>query len=271
MFKIITWNVNSIRTRIDQLIMLLQKESPAVVLLQEIKCENSQFPQNEIQDLGYNIAIFGQKSYNGVAILSKFPLEDIKYGIPNFEDKESRYIEAVTYFDNVAFKVASIYVPNGSATGEEAKKNIKAHKSNRFQYKLSFMDALKSYLKLEIEKGEHFAIGGDINIAPNDIDVYDVKRWEGKVCFLPEEKLKFHSILNLGFSDAVRVLADNKPIFSWYDYRTRGFDTGKGLRIDHIITSPSVTDSLKNYSILDFYRGLEKPSDHVPVLVEVIL
>ena len=269
MFKIITWNVNSIRTRIEQLLILLQKESPEVVLLQEIKCENSQFPFEVIEELGYNIAVFGQKSYNGVAILSKSQIEDIKCGLPEFKDEEARYIEAVTYLNSHAIKVASVYVPNGSATGEEAKNNVKAHKSSRFQYKLDFLDALKEHLKKEVALGEHFVVGGDINIAPENIDVYDVKRWEGKVCFLPEEKAKFKSILNLGYSDAIRVLAKNMQIFSWYDYRTKGFDTGKGLRIDHIITSPITTDSLINFGVLEFYRGLERPSDHVPMLIEL--
>jgi exodeoxyribonuclease-3 len=270
-FKIISWNVNSVRSRILHLKMLLEKDSPNVVLLQEIKCENEQFPKEEIEELGYNIAIFGQKSYNGVAILSKEPIEDVVCGIANFEDDEARYIEAITYFKLTPIRVASVYVPNGNPNGYEAKNNIKAIHSERFKYKLDFMDALKNHIKNHLHSGEHFLIGGDINIAPNNIDVYSVKNWEGKVCFLPEEKAKFQAILNLGFADAVRVLAQDMQVFSWYDYRTRGFDTGKGLRIDHIITSPISTDALLNFKILDFYRGLEKPSDHVPVEVQLTI
>ena len=132
---------------------------------------------------------------------------------------------------------------------------------------MDFLNSLKNHLKHELGNHEHFIIGGDINIAPTDLDVYSVKNWEGKVCFLPEEKAKFQSILNLGYADAMRVLAKDMQIFSWYDYRTKGFDTGKGLRIDHLLTSPLSTDCLKNYKVLEYYRGLEKPSDHVPMQI----
>lgn len=267
MFKIITWNVNSVRTRIEQLKHLLENEKPSVLLLQEIKCETGSFPLQELEECGYNFAIFGQKSYNGVAILSKEPIEDVKTGIPEFTCPEARYIEAITYHKGKVVKVASVYVPNGNPNGEEAKNNIKAILSKRFQYKLDFLNSLKSHLKHEISKHEHFIIGGDINIAPTNLDVYSVKNWEGKVCFLPEEKAKFQSILNLGYADAMRVLAKDMQIFSWYDYRTKGFDTGKGLRIDHLLTSPLSTDCLKNYKVLEYYRGLEKPSDHVPMQI----
>ena len=271
MFKVITWNVNSVRSRLEQLLLLLKNESPSAVLLQEIKCEDHIFPLKEIEEMGYNVAIFGQKSYNGVAILSKEPLEDVKRGFHNFETVEARYIEAVTYFKGKALKLASIYVPNGNPTGEEAKQNIKAVNSKRFEYKLSFLRALREILKEELKHNEHFIIGGDINIAPEDIDVYSVKNWEGKVCFLPEEKSEFRAILNLGYSDAIRSLAPTTQMFSWYDYRTRGFDSGKGLRIDHFLTSPKSTDALHAFKVLDYYRGLPAASDHVPMEIELKL
>lgn len=269
MFKVISWNVNSVRSRLDHLKELLQKERPHAVLLQEIKCENEQFPLSEIQDLGYNCAIFGQKSYNGVAILSLDAIEDVQCGLTGFDDKEARYIKALTYFKGKALKVASVYVPNGNPNGEEAKNNIKAINSLRFKYKLDFLESLKLDLKNELIAGEHFIVGGDINVAPENLDVYNVKNWEGKVCFLPEEKAKFRSILNLGYSDGIRSLAGSAQIFSWYDYRTKGFDTGKGLRIDHFFTSPISTDCLKGYKILDYYRGKEKASDHVPIEISL--
>jgi exodeoxyribonuclease-3 len=249
--------------------MLLQNEAPSVLLLQETKCENFQFPLTEVQDLGYNVAIFGQKSYNGVAILSKEPIEDITLGLPKFEDSEARYIEALTYFKSKAIKVASVYVPNGNPNGEEAENKVKPILSARFKYKLEFLSALKNRLQGQAKLAEHFVAGGDINVAPQDIDVYSVKNWEGKVCFLPEEKQKFASIINTGFSDAVRMLAGDSQVFSWYDYRTKGFETGKGLRIDHILTSPFSTDCLRHFKILNFYRGLQKPSDHVPIQIEM--
>jgi exodeoxyribonuclease-3 len=266
-FKIITWNVNSIRTRIEQLLLLLKQENPDIVLLQEIKCVDLQFPSDAISEAGYNFAIFGQKTYNGVAILSKMPIEDVSRGLPHFEDGESRYIEALTYLGKTAIKVASVYVPNGSPTGEEAKTRIKPQSSARFQYKLNFLDALKNHIKNQVSQS--FVFGGDMNVSPADIDVYNVANWEGKISFLPEEKAKIKSILNLGYADGIRLLAGNLQIFSWYDYRTRGFDTGKGLRIDHIYTSPLITDFLSGFKVLDYYRGLEKPSDHVPMQIDI--
>lgn len=271
MVKIITWNVNSIKARMNHLLLLLKNESPDVVLLQEIKCENSAFPLLEIQDAGYNVCFCGQKSYNGVAIISKNPFEEVATKIPNFEDAEARYIEAITYYKNTPIRVASVYVPNGQPTGDEAKTNIKAVNSKRFKYKLDFLEALKQHMTSYIYNTEYFIVGGDINVAPFDIDVYSVKNWEGKVCFLPQEKALVRGIINAGFSDCVRLLAPDNQMFSWYDYRTGGFATGKGLRIDHIFSSPGFTDKLKGYKILDYYRGLEKPSDHVPVEVTALL
>ena len=269
MFKIISWNVNSVRARLAQLIELLKNEAPSVVLLQEIKCEEQNFPFEEIQDCGYNIAIYGQKSYNGVAILSKTQIEDVNRGFEGFKEGEARFIEAVTYFKNKALKVASVYIPNGNPNGEDVKNNIKAINCERFKYKLSFLQNLRNHLKKELTSGEDYIIGGDINIAPEEIDVYSVKNWEGKVCFLPEERAEFRAILNLGYADAIRTLAPNTQVFSWYDYRTRGFETGKGLRIDHFLTSPKSTDKLHNYKILEYYRGLEKASDHVPIEINL--
>ena len=255
----------------DQLLLLMKNENPDVILLQEIKCENENFPLEKIQDMGFNACFYGQKSYNGVAILSKNPFEDILFGMPEFEEAESRYIEAVTYYGNTPIKVASVYVPNGQPNGDEAKSNVKAIESKRFKYKLEFLTSLKEHLKSHTSRKEYFIIGGDINVAPFDIDVYSVKNWEGKVCFLPEEKAIVRGIINLGFSDCVRMLAQGAQVFSWYDYRTRGFDTGKGLRIDHFFASPNITDYLKDYKILDYYRGLEKPSDHVPIQININL
>ncbi len=268
MFKIITWNVNSIRSRLEHLLLLLREERPDIVLLQEIKCELAMFPTMELEEMGYNLAIYGQKSYNGVAILSKEPIEDVVFGLEGFEDSEARYIEGLTYLGGRAVKVASVYVPNGNPNGEEAKAGVKPVLSVRFKYKLEFLDALKNRVKSQVK--EEFIFGGDMNVSPEEIDVYSVKNWEGKVSFLPEERAKIKGLINLGFADAMRVLARDLQIFSWYDYRTRGFDTGKGLRIDHIFTSPLITDRLSGFKVLDFYRGLEKPSDHVPMQIEVV-
>lgn len=271
MLKIITWNVNSIKARMKHLLLLLTNENPDVVLLQETKSEDVTFPITEIEDAGYNVCFFGQKSYNGVAILSKNPIESVIRGLPNFEDTEARYIEAVTYYKNHAIKVASVYVPNGQPTGEEAKITIKATESKRFKYKLGFLESLKTHLQSSVDAQEVFLIGGDINVAPFDLDVYSVKNWTGKVCFLPEEKALVRSIINLGFADTLRILAPQAQLFTWYDYRTKGFETGKGLRIDHIYCSPFASSYLNSYKVLEYYRGLEKASDHVPFEVSLNL
>lgn len=268
MLRIITWNVNSVRTRLEHLKLLLRQENPSCVLLQETKCEDKDFPFQEIQDLGYNVKTFGQKSYNGVAILSKERIEDVKMGLSG---DDARYIESVTYFNGKAFKLASVYVPNGNPNGEEAKRNIKPSTSERFKYKLQFLDALGKRMDEEHNQSECFIVGGDINIAPEDVDVYSVRNWEGKVCFLPEEKLKFKEILDSKYKDAVRHMAGEKQVFSWYDYKTNGFNAGRGLRIDHFFVPSILEDKLKSYAILEHYRGLERPSDHVPIQIELIL
>lgn len=265
MCKIICWNVNSINARLEHLGLLIKTENPDILLLQEIKCEEVNFPKIFFQDFGYNVAIFGQKSYNGVAVLSKNQIEDIKKGFNGLN--EARYIEAITYFNNKALKVASIYVPNGNPNGIEAKQNINPQEGERFRIKLNFLEDLYNKLKDDLKNNDHFILGGDINVAPEDIDVYSVKNWQGKICFLPQEKQRFKAILNLGYADAIRTLAKEAQVFSWYDYKTRGFETGRGLRIDHFLTNPITTDILKSYKMLDYYRGLSKPSDHVPIQI----
>jgi len=249
--KIVTWNVNSIRTRLVNITDWLMANQPEVVLLQETKCQNLDFPVDAIEECGYNIAIHGQKSYNGVAILSKYPIEDVIQGIPTFpEDDQARYIEAVTN----GVRVASVYVPNGNDIGTE-----------KYIYKLNFMSKLKDHLAATILYNEPFAIGGDYNIAPTDDDVNDVQGWHEQILCSTRERKSLRAILNLGYSDAIRIQHQGKGPYSWWDYRSGAWQRDNGLRIDLILLSPHAVDRLIDSGIDRNPRGQDKASDHAPV------
>lgn len=248
--KIVTWNVNSIRARLENITGWLRDNQPDVVLLQETKCQNHDFPQEAIEDCGYNIAIHGQKSYNGVAILSKHPIEDIIRGIPAFEeDEQARYIEAVTN----GTRVASVYVPNGSDIGTE-----------KYHYKLKFLERLRQHLKQTLLFEEAFVIGGDYNIAPTDEDVNDPKGWHEQILCSTAERKSLRAILNLGYSDAMRVHHTGKGPYTWWDYRSGAWQKDDGLRIDLLLLSPQAVDLLSGSGVDREPRGLEKASDHAP-------
>lgn len=255
--SIATWNVNSIRSRLQHLLEWLRSDNaPDVVCLQELKVEDAIFPAMEIEELGYNIAIHGQKTYNGVAILSKYPLDDVMRGLPgNEDDPQARYIEALVCVDDSVLRVASVYVPNGQAVD-----------SDKFAYKMRFFDLLKARMDVLRGYDEITVIGGDYNVAPTPLDVYDPASLEGTVCFHPREREKLRSILNLGYYDAFRVCTPDKQQFSWWDYRGNGWKMNKGLRIDHLLLSPKAVDCMAGCDTLADMRGAEKASDHAPVV-----
>ena len=251
--KIATWNVNSIRSRLDHVLAWLKTNPVDALLLQEIKCVNDQFPKEPIEDAGYNLAVFGQKTYNGVAILSKHPIEDVQENIPGFEDEQSRYIEAV--INNK--RIASVYVPNGSEVGSE-----------KYDYKLSFLEAFYNHLKTLYDYDEQVIIGGDYNIAPTNMDVYDPKIWHDRVlCSVPERRA-WQKILNIGYVDALRALHPDKQQFTWWDYRKNSYENNLGLRIDHFLVSPQAADSMKDVYTDEEPRKQQKASDHIPVIIE---
>ncbi len=257
--KIATWNVNSIRARIVHLTDWLRRDKPDIALLQELKITSDAFPYMEIEELGYNISVHGQKTYNGVAILSKFPLSDVATRLPGDDaDQEARYIEAVASMNNSALRVASVYVPNGQSPD-----------SDKFQYKLRFFQRLEAHIKSLLQYEEVLVMGGDYNVAPEAIDVYDPKGLEGTTCFHPLERQSFRAITHLGVYDAFRVLHPHEQAFTWWDYRGNGFETGKGMRIDHLLLSPQAADELQSCKIVSDIRALDKPSDHVPVMCEL--
>lgn len=256
--SIATWNVNSIRSRLQHLLDWLRTDKPEIVLLQELKCTEETFPAMEIEELGYNIAIYGEKSYNGVAILSKFPLSDIVRGLPdNADDIHARYIEAVVSLPKTVLRVASVYVPNGQETT-----------SDKFLYKLRFLEKLYAHTKTLLAYEEILIIGGDYNIAPEDDDVHDPKTWEGSVLTHDEVRKAFHKITNLGVYDACRILhSTGKTEYSWWDYRAGALAADNGLRIDHLLLSPQAADRLSTYHIKRDIREMEKASDHAPVVI----
>jgi len=265
--KIASWNVNSIKARLDNLLFWLKESKPDIVLLQELKCTTETFPMEEIGDLGYNMAVNGQKSYNGVAILSKFPIEDVKKTLPNLyddNDDHARYIEGVIALKNSALRVASIYVPNG---GAELLPGQKINESEKFIYKMNFFKRLHSHFKNLLRHNEIAIFGGDYNVANHDIDVYDPVSISGSVCFHPDEKKHFNSFLHLGYADSFRALNPNIQAFSWWDYRGNSWAYNKGMRIDYLLTSPAASDKLTAAFMEDkIVMDREKPSDHCPVI-----
>lgn len=253
---IATWNVNSIRSRLLHLLDYLKADNaPDILLLQELKVVDDMFPAMEIEELGYNIAIHGQKSYNGVAILSKFPLEDVCRGMRgNKADEQARFIEARISAHGDMLRVASVYVPNGQAVD-----------SDKFTYKMGFYDFLEKHITLALAEDELLVIGGDFNVAPFPIDVYDALKLEGMVCFHPREREKLRRLMNLGLYDAFRALHPYKQEFSWWDYRGSSWKANQGLRIDHLLVSPLIVDRLESCETVLSLREREQASDHAPV------
>lgn len=249
--KIVSWNVNSIRARIEPLLQWLQDTRPDIVLLQETKTLDENFPFESIEDLGYNVAHYGQKSYNGVAILSKYPLEDITRGLPGGDgESEARYLEAVVG----GIRIISVYVPNGQSVG-----------SVKYAYKLAFFKRLKSHVGDLLKHHEKLIIGGDFNVAPTDNDVYNPVAWEGDVLVSPQERAHFQELLALGLVDAWVAKHGEQKGYTWWDYRMGAFKRDYGLRIDHFLLSPQAAAGLEDMVVDRAIRASERPSDHAPI------
>jgi len=252
--RIATWNINGIKARLPRVLEWLEEFKPDIALLQEIKSMNETFPAMEIESLGYNLAIHGQKSYNGVAILSKYPIEDTLYGLPGDDsDEQARYIEAFTG----GIRVATIYLPNGNPQPGE-----------KFDYKLAWMDRLITRTKTLLEWEEAFILGGDYNVIPADIDCHDPAAWMDDALTQPESRARLRTLINLGLTDALRVY-HKETIYSYWDYQRGAWQKDNGIRIDHLLCSPQATDRLKDAGADRTPRGKEKPSDHTPVWCEL--
>lgn len=256
MFKIATWNINSIRSRINAVQKFLEIEKPDILLLQETKCENHQFPESDFAHLPYNIKIHGQKSYNGVAIFSKLQIDEVKTDFPNNPCKDqARFIE-ITCDTNIGYaRIISVYVPNGGEVN-----------SDKFELKLQFFDELIKYLESLKNIDENIIIGGDFNVAPFDIDVYSTKDLENSTCFTLIEKQKMRMLLNSGYQDLYRLHYPIKQEFSWWDYRGGSLQKDHGLRIDMILANNKAISHLSDCYINKSVRLEEKASDHAPVI-----
>lgn len=255
-FKIATWNVNSVKMRIPHLLDFIKIHDPDIICLQELKCETEKFPYEELSHLPYNIYVQGQKSYNGVAVLSKIRADEVKTTFPNNPiADQARFIEC-SFLSPIGYiKVISLYVPNGGEVG-----------SDKYDIKLKFYDCFKNYLIANKSFDERKFICADFNVAPFEIDVYAPKALENSTCFTYEERRKLRNILNSGFVDNYRIIHPDKQEFSWWDYRAGAFEQNKGMRIDSIISSTNALPRLVDCVIDYESRAKDKPSDHAPVI-----
>jgi exodeoxyribonuclease-3 len=259
---IATWNVNSVNVRLPQLLAWLTHHQPDIVLLQEIKCQSDAFPRAAIEEMGYNVAVHGQKTYNGVAILSRTPIEDIITEFPNQPlPEQARYIEAVIGLSKeCVVRVASIYVPNGFSPD-----------SSKFTYKMEFLEALTAHTDRLLRYEEPMILGGDYNIAPEAIDVYDPIGLQGNIGFHPAEHTRYRTLMNLGLHDAFRLLHPTVPGYSWWDYRAGSWQRDHGMRIDHLLLSPQAANRLTSATIDKNARAEQRASDHAPVMCGLLI
>jgi len=249
--KLATWNVNSLNVRLPQVLAWLEEQRPDVLALQETKLEDHRFPADAFAALGYSAAFSGQKTYNGVALLSRLPLEDVQVGVPGLEDEQRRVIAATVG----GVRVVCLYVPNGQAVG-----------SDKYAYKLEWLAAVREWLREELAAHGRLAVMGDFNVAPEDRDVHSPKRWEGQVLVSGPEREAFRALLDLGLHDAFRLHEQPERVFSWWNYGRLAFPRNWGLRIDHVLVSAALAGECQSCTVDLEPRRHERPSDHAPVV-----
>jgi exodeoxyribonuclease-3 len=256
--RIATWNVNSVNARLDTVVRWFEEAKPDVACLQEIKCVDEKFPAEAFERLGYNIAVHGQKTYNGVALLSKTPLEDVRRGLPGDEsDEQARYIEAVVSGPEPV-RVASIYLPNGNPVATE-----------KFAYKLGWMDRLNVHARELLSFEEPFCLLGDYNVIPEPRDAEFPNNWLDDALFQPESRRAFRALKNLGLTEAYLQADGALGAYTFWDYQAGAWDRNNGIRIDHALLSPQAADRLAGVAIHRHVRAWDKPSDHVPLVIEL--
>lgn len=258
--RIATWNVNSVKAHLEQVTQWVRAERPDVLCLQEIKCENAAFPAPVFEELGFNCAVHGQRTYNGVAILSRLALEDVTTGLPGEPaDEQARFIAATVLDGKRAVRIACLYLPNGNPAP-----------GSKYDYKLGWMARLRSWTVAEMRKEEPLVVAGDYNVIPAAIDAKFPENWLGDALFLPDTRAAFNGLRHLGLTDGFRGLYLDEPgHYSFWDYQAGAWPKNNGIRIDHLLLTPQAADMLQGARIYREQRGREKPSDHVPV--EVIL
>jgi exodeoxyribonuclease-3 len=253
--RVASWNVNSIRQRLPHLLDWLKESTADVVCLQEIKCLDEAFPSLEIEALGYNVAVHGQKGFNGVAILSKLPIDEVHPRLPgDDEDSHSRYLEVVVSTRTGVVRVASIYLPNGNPIT-----------TDKFSYKLAWMDRLIEHAKKLLALEEPVVLAGDYNVIPTPTDAKNPSAWVNDALFRSETRSKFRELLYLGLTDAFRVCEDRGGHYTFWDYQAGAWQKDDGIRIDHLLLSPQAAARLQRVAIDKHVRARDKPSDHVPI------
>jgi len=257
--RIATWNVNSVKQRLDHLLKWLTAEQPDLVCLQETKCPDEAFPREPIEALGYNVAVHGQKAFNGVAILSKPPFEQVTRRLPGDEqDDHARFIETTVTAGDGVVRLAGIYLPNGNPPETE-----------KYAYKIRWMDRLFSYVRERLTLEEPLIVAGDYNVIPAAADVTNPEAWLTDALYLPQTREKFRALLDLGMTDAIRATSDALGLYTFWDYQAGAWQRNKGLRIDHLLLSSQAADRLTGAGIHKYVRAWDKPSDHVPVWVDL--
>ncbi|YBV97611.1 exodeoxyribonuclease III [Phyllobacteriaceae bacterium JZ32] len=259
--KIATWNINGVKARIDNLLHWLKDSSPDVVCLQEIKSVDEQFPRLEIEALGYHVETHGQKGFNGVAILSKNTPDEVFRGLPGEEtDEQARFIEAVFSRAAGVVRIVSLYLPNGNPVNSE-----------KYLYKLAWMERLQRWTERRLALEEPLVLAGDYNVIPQPEDAKQPELWLNDALFLPDTRQAFRRLENLGLCDALRAVSDAPGLYSFWDYQAGAWQKNNGIRIDHMMLSPEAADHLISAGIEKHVRAWEKPSDHVPVTIELAL
>jgi exodeoxyribonuclease-3 len=259
--RIATWNVNSVKQRVDSAVAWLKERAPDIVCLQETKCVDDTFPREPFEALGYNLAIHGQKTFNGVAILSKLPFDEVTPRLPgDHADDHARFIEAQVSTPSGVVRVASIYLPNGNPVG-----------TDKYTYKLKWMDRLFHYVHERLALEEPLVLAGDYNVIPAPRDARDPAVWTNDALFLPQTRDRFSALINLGLTDALRAVDDSASLYTFWDYQAGAWQKNNGIRIDHLLLSPQAADRLAGAGVDKHVRAWEKPSDHVPVYVDLAI
>lgn len=259
--RIATWNVNSVRQRLDHLVTWLRDTSPDIVCLQEIKCMDDAFPREPIEALGYNVITHGQKTFNGVALLSRHPFDETTPQLPGDpEDAHARFLEGVVSLKSGVVRVACLYLPNGNPVETE-----------KYPYKLKWMSRLQDYARERLKTEEPLVLAGDFNVIPSARDVHNPAGWVNDALFKPQTRESFQTLLGLGLTDALRAVSDEGGEYTFWDYQAGAWQKNWGIRIDHLLLSPQASDRLVSAGIDKHTRAWEKPSDHVPVWVELDL
>lgn len=256
--KLASWNVNSIGARLPTILSWMQEAAPDIACFQELKCVDEKFPHGELEALGYHIAVHGQKSYNGVALLSKQPLEDVRRGLPgDADDDQARYIEALTQpaVDGPMIRVASLYAPNGNPID-----------TDKFSYKLRWLDRLSAHASALRDHEEPVILAGDYNVIPRDVDVHDPAAWADDALLQPQSRAAYRALLWSGFTDAYDAVDGRAHHYTFWDYQGGAWQKDQGVRIDHLVLSPQAADRLTGIEIHRAARAMAKPSDHVPIV-----